>query len=147
MKVTMLLADSAQTSSAEGKLHILGAGWNLIGPEPSPHAVALIVEVDWNAANQPHTLVMELHDADGQPVRLGPDGTVPRVEAQFEIGRPAGHPDGQPLNVPMAFNFGPIPLPAAQRYVWVVSIDGETSDHWRAGFNTRPGAPEAPPPG
>ena len=32
MKVTMLLADSAQ--AIEGKLYILGGGWSITGPDP-----------------------------------------------------------------------------------------------------------------
>ena len=143
MRVTIILADYAQVATAEGKLNVIGAGWNVIGPDPTPYAVGLLVELPWVEANQPHRLVLELHDADDQPLRLGPDGSVPRVEAQFEIGRPVGHPYGQPLHMPMAFNFQPMPLPAGQRLAWVVTIDEMSDDHWRAGFNTRPAV--APP--
>ena len=34
MKVTILLADAAQ--AVEGKLYILGGGWSITGPDPSP---------------------------------------------------------------------------------------------------------------
>ena len=37
----MLLADSAQ--AVEGKLYILGGGWNITGPEPSPSGIAIYI--------------------------------------------------------------------------------------------------------
>ena len=43
MKVTMMLADSAQV--AGGKLYILGGGWSITGPMPCPSAIAVIVVV------------------------------------------------------------------------------------------------------
>ena len=42
MNVTMLLADSAQV--ADGKLYVLGGGWSLTGPDPTPSAVAIKLE-------------------------------------------------------------------------------------------------------
>ena len=39
MKVTILLADAAQ--AAEGKLYVLGGGWSITGPDPSPMALAI----------------------------------------------------------------------------------------------------------
>ena len=35
----MLLCDAAQ--AVEGKLYILGGGWNTIGPDPAPTAIAM----------------------------------------------------------------------------------------------------------
>ena len=43
MKVTMLLADAAQ--AVNGKLYILGGGWSVAGPDPTPMAIALKMEV------------------------------------------------------------------------------------------------------
>ena len=43
IRATLMLADAAQ--AADGKLYILGGGWNLIGPEPSPTAIAMHFEV------------------------------------------------------------------------------------------------------
>ena len=37
MKVSLLLADSAQ--AVAGKLYLLGGGWTVTGPEPSPFAM------------------------------------------------------------------------------------------------------------
>ena len=81
MKVTMLLADSAQ--AVGGKLYILGGGWSITGPMPSPSAIALKIEVPWDLAARRHNILLELVDADGQPIRLPtPQGEQPvRAEA------------------------------------------------------------------
>ena len=61
----MLLADSAQV--ADGKLYILGGGWSVTGPDPTPSAVAMKVGVDWHEFNTEHHWELFLEDADGQP--------------------------------------------------------------------------------
>src|SRR5712692_6126152 len=58
MKVTMLLADAAQ--AVNGKLYILGGGWSVTGPAPSPSAIALKIEVPWDEANTRHKLTLDL---------------------------------------------------------------------------------------
>ena len=63
MKVTILLADAAQ--AAEGKLYVLGGGWSITGPDPSPMALAIKIEVPWDQANHPHTCRLELLDSEG----------------------------------------------------------------------------------
>jgi hypothetical protein len=68
MKVTMLLADSVQ--AVEGKLYILGGGWSITGPQPTPMAIALKVDVTWTEANTPHTVQLDLFNEDGQPVMV-----------------------------------------------------------------------------
>src|SRR3954454_25236903 len=68
VKVTMLLADFAQV--ADGKLTVVGGGWSLSGPEPTPFGIAILVHVPWDQANRRHTLRLELIDADGQPVLM-----------------------------------------------------------------------------
>ena len=66
MKVTMLLADYVQVS--DGKLTVVGGGWSLTGPEPTPFGIAILVHVPWDQANRRHTLRLELVDADGRAV-------------------------------------------------------------------------------
>lgn len=137
MRVTLLLADSAQ--AVAGKLYILGGGWSVTGPEPSPSALALKIEVPWDQSNIDHNLLIELLDADGHPVELPtPDGDQPmRVESSFVVGRPPEAPPGTPLDIPLAINFGPLPLEPGGRYQWRVWIDGETEEGWQLGFSTR----------
>src|SRR5271155_2565708 len=90
----MLLADSAQV--ADGKLYILGGGWSVTGPDPTPSAVAMKVMVDWHEFNTSHHWELFLEDADGQPVRFDtPDGPQPiEVRGDFSAAAPDGAPDG-----------------------------------------------------
>lgn len=47
MRASIVLADFAETDPG-GKVHILGAGWSVIGPQPSPQAVAGFLQVPPN---------------------------------------------------------------------------------------------------
>jgi hypothetical protein len=137
-KVTLLLADSAQ--AVAGKLYVLGGGWSLTGPDPSPMALAVKVEVPWDQTNRPHQLRLELIDFDGNPVIVEGDGNPQTlfVEGNFEVGRPPGLKPGTPIDFPFAINLGPIPLTPDSRYTWQLSIDGQREDDWRVAFTTRP---------
>lgn len=140
MHATLLLADSAQ--ALDGKLYILGGGWSIIGPDPSPMAIALKIDVPWDQANVKHPLRLELVDEDGNAFMVEtPDGEQPlRIEAQLEVGRPPGTRAGTPLAAVMAINLTPLPLEPDKRYVWVLYIDNATRDEWRSRFDTRPAA-------
>ena len=137
MKVTILLADAAQ--AVEGKLFVLGGGWSITGPEPSPMALAIKIEVPWDQANQQHACRLELLDSDGQAVLVDTgEGEQPIfIEAGFEVGRPAGVKPGTPIDLPIALRLGPLPLPPAGRFEWRLSIDGEEHPDWRVAFSTR----------
>lgn len=137
MNVTMILADSAQ--AVGGKLYILGGGWSVTGPEPSPMALAIKIEIPWDQTNQKHKLRLELIDSDGNPVD-SPDqeGTPLFIEGDFEVGRPPGMKPGTPIDFPFAINLGPIPLDPDTRYAWQLSIDGHSDEDWRVAFSTRP---------
>jgi hypothetical protein len=106
VKVTMLLADSAQVS--EGKLFILGAGWSVTGPAPAPSAVALLIDVPWDETNVSHHWRLDLVDSDGNPLIIPtPEGEQPLViEGQFEVGRPPGIARGSSIGMPLAINLG-----------------------------------------
>ena len=144
VRVTMMLADSAQ--AVEGKLYILGGGWNITGPEPSPSALAIHVDVPWDLANVRHPWKLELVDSDGEPVMvstpLGEQALV--LQGEFEVGRPPGVTPGTGLGVPLAINLGPIPLPPGGRYEWRLSISDESDEDWRLPFSTRIAASPAP---
>lgn len=138
MRALLLLADAAQ--AVEGKLYILGGGWSVTGPEPSPMAVAVKIEVPWDLANQVHDVELTLLDEDGQPA---PEGAPLRIDGRVEVGRPPGLARGTALDVPLAVSVGPIAgLRPGGRYEWVLRINSETNDAWRAGFQVRslPGA-------
>lgn len=129
-----MLADAAQ--AVEGKLYILGGGWSITGPQPTAMAIALKLEVPWDQANRRHRWQIELLDGDGLLVQLSvmPNGghlqTV-HIQGELEVGRPAGLPPGTALDVPMAINIGPLPLPPGQRFVWKLTIDEETREDWQ----------------
>ena len=136
MRTTLLLADAVQ--AADNKLFILGGGWTFTGPEVGPMGVAAVVEVDWHEANTPHTFRLELQGPDGRPTAIGPDRQPLTIAGTLEVGRPPGHPAGVPFNVPLAFNFAPLPLAPGSRYVWALFLDNGESPDATVGFNTRP---------
>ena len=138
MNVTMLIADSAQV--ADGKLYILGGGWSVTGPEPVPSAVAIKVAVDWHEFNSPHHWELILEDADGKLVQFEtPEGTQTiEVRGDFSTTTPDDVPQGTPVDVPIAVNFGPIPLAPASRFTWRLVIDGESLPGASVSFTTHP---------
>jgi hypothetical protein len=143
MKVNLLLADHAD--AVGGKLYINGGGWNVTGPQPAPSAIAMLIEVPWDQTNTKHPVLLELLDADGNAVEVesGDESEPVKVESVLEVGRPPGVKPGTSLAVPLAVNFGPIPLEAGSQYVWRLTIDGHSEDDWNLTFSTRPNPPEA----
>jgi hypothetical protein len=133
----MLLADAAQ--EVNGKLYVLGGGWSVTGPEVPPMAIALKIDVPWNEANRRRQWELVLLDADGSPVTF-PSADGPqelRVGGDFEVGRPPGLTPGSDIDLPLAVNVGPLPLPPGARYTWRLQIDGETQEHWQLSFTVR----------
>src|SRR5947207_13628047 len=111
MKVTMMLADAAQ--AVNGKLYIMGGGWSVMGPEPTPYAIALKVEVPWDETNKRHTLVLRLLDDDGRPVRVAArneDPSALEVPAYFGVGRPSAGLAGGPIEWPFVIKLAPMPM-------------------------------------
>jgi hypothetical protein len=139
MMATILLADAAQ--AIDNKLYVLGGGWSVTGPDPTPSAIAIALKVPWDEANRRHDMRVELLDSDGVPIAVGP---VPEeakpivIESQFEVGRPPGLKPGTPIDLGFAVSLGPLPLPPGGRYEWRLSIDGQSEAHWHAAFSTRP---------
>ncbi|MEX2458446.1 MAG: hypothetical protein WD770_05625 [Actinomycetota bacterium] len=140
MKVTLLLADAAH--AVDNKLYILGGGWSVTGPDPVPFAIAMKVEVPWDRTNERHSWILRLLDADGRPVSVetGQGGRAVEISGEFEVGRPPGIPPGTPIDLSLAINSGPIPIPPGGRYVWRLAIDDEQDSDWEVGFTTRPAA-------
>jgi hypothetical protein len=99
VKITMMLADAAQ--QVGGKLYVLGGGWSTTGSPTPPMAVAIKIEVPWDRTS------------DVRPVE---------VTGELEVGRPAGLPDGTPLDAPLVVSFGPMPLESG-RYEWRLEIE------------------------
>lgn len=133
----MILCDAAQ-SAPDGKLHILGAGWSQTGSPTAPMALAVMVKVPWDRANQKIKMAFSLLDADGSPVVL-PTPLGPKTlgsEAEMEVGRPAGLPHGSSIDASFALNVGSLPLQPG-RYEWRLLIGGD--DKVQAPFTVRAG--------
>lgn len=122
MRATMLLSDHAQV--ANGKLYVLGGGWthSLHVDTPMPLAVAVQLDIPWTAANEKHSLSLELTDDDGNGVEI--DGAPVRVEGEFEAGRPPGIKPGSDLRELIVFKFDGIHLPQGG-YVFVLAVNSE----------------------
>jgi hypothetical protein len=138
MKVTMILADYAQV--ADGKLTIVGGGWSVTGPLPTPFAIALLFEVPWDQANVKHRFRLDLVDSDGHMVFMpaAEESEDPvALEGEFETGRPRAHTPGTTLSVPIAFNLPGPPIPPGGRYEWRLTVNGESDENWNLPFSTR----------
>jgi hypothetical protein len=140
-KVTMMLADAAQ--AVAGKLYILGGGWSLTGPDPTPMAVVVDVKVPYHLARDEHTFRLALMDADGGSI-TAPDGQPIAVEGGFQCGEPDPNVKvGTPSDASFAVNLGPVPLPSSNRLEWRLWIDSRTDAEWYLAFTTRRAASEA----
>jgi hypothetical protein len=139
LKVTMMLADHA--AAVGGKLYISGGGWSITGPAPTPGAIAMDVKVPWDEREQEHKLLLELLDADGQPVLVPtPLGVKPlNIEGKLKLKGPIDPnvKPGTPLDAPFAINYGPVPLPPGARFEWRLSVNGHMDEDWTLPFTTR----------
>lgn len=126
IKATLMLCDFAQV--ADGKLNIMGGGWSVANAMQGH--IAVLFRIPWDRANQRITAVLTLLDQDGRSV---PDENGTKITMQLEVGRPPGLSRGSDLDAPLA-----IPIPSVQlppgRYEWVLSLEGQTEDHWHLPF-------------
>jgi hypothetical protein len=122
IEVTLVLCDAAQVDQS-GKVHMLGAGWSTTGSPTAPSAVVVMLGIPWDRTNQKIHVALELTDDDGQPVIVpGQFGdTAVRIEADVEVGRPPGTPEGVTLEANLAPSIPPLPL-AAGRYSWRLQL-------------------------
>lgn len=121
----LLVADAAD--SVNGKLYLLGGGWDrlkvpqLPGTPAVPFAVALGINVPWSLTNRKISFSVDVLDADGGEVGQLAGG-------EFEVGRPPGLRAGTPqrfqVTMPAQPQFG-----AEGRYVIRCSVDGAELGH------------------
>jgi hypothetical protein len=120
----------------------MGAAWERIGVtdfnQPLSISFALGVLVPWNAADRPHTVVLTIHDADGQPLDF-------RVEANFAPGRPANL-NGETQRVLLAVPAAGVRLPAPGDYVLSATVDGLDAKAVRFSAVQAQQQPQAAPP-
>ena len=119
----MLLCDAAQ--AADGKLYVLGGGFSHVYTPnaPATMALAILIAVPWNRANEKHTVEAVLVTADGQQVEMG--DTPIMAGGELEVGRPPGLRAGTQLNTSLVFNFNGLVLEIGD-YVWELRVNGGT---------------------
>jgi hypothetical protein len=114
----LLLADRAEVLI--GKLYIMGGMITnfFITQEPAPvsFAIALAVEVPWNAANEKIDIAVTFEDSDGQEIA--------RVAFGLTVGRPPNLRPGTTQVVPFALQQITLVLPKVGEYVARSLIDG-----------------------
>jgi hypothetical protein len=65
------------------------------------------------------------------------DGEEPvEVRGDFEVGRPAGLPQGASLDLPLAVSVPPLQLKPDGRFVWRLVVDGEADENLTVSFTT-----------
>lgn len=121
---TSLLADAA--SQADGKLYILGAGWDTITASVFPTvqpsiAVILVIEFDPEEVDPSE---FDLHDfeinlVDEEGMRLSPS-----AKGLFELKDPQKLAPGVPIRQPLAVTFVNVSLPRAGGYKFAVLVNG-----------------------
>jgi hypothetical protein len=117
----MLLCDGAD--AVEGKLYILGGGWShTLANVPVNMALAIMIAVPWNQANEKHDVHAALVSEDGETVEI--EGNQVIASGELEVGRPAGLRAGTQLNTPLVLGFNGLVLKSGG-YVWELRIGGE----------------------
>lgn len=115
----LLLCDHCE--AVNGKLYMTGGGWNVLRLPELPHewsfSIGLGVDVAWHETNDPHELVVSVHDPDG--VELGEGLT-----ANFEAGRPPGLPHGQEQRLVMSIG-ATATFSTAGPHAAIVQVNGD----------------------
>jgi hypothetical protein len=115
----LLLSDHSE--SVNGKLYMVGGGWNVLRLPELPHDwgfhIALGLDVGWDETNTGHSIAVTIHDPDG--VELG-EG----LSAEFEAGRPPGMPAGQEQRLVMSIGTAAT-FTSAGPHAAIVEADGE----------------------
>jgi len=125
--VKLILCDAA-SADGSGKLSMLGAGWSITGSPTAQQAVAVMIRIPWERANEKIPFSLQLLDPEGELVELATlEGTpIPlRQDGEIEVGRPPGLPAGTSLAASVALNVSPMPL-APGTYTWRLQIGDQT---------------------
>ena len=134
MKLRAFLADGVQAS--EGKLNVLGAGWNRLAMRrfPTRHdrvGIGALVVLEAGDAGQ-HTLILRLLDPDGAPAALATDAEgTPRQAISIGFGA-TGATDGlDETIVPLAFNLDGLVFREPGTYAFELQVDDGDAERLR----------------
>jgi hypothetical protein len=115
------LCDAAD--SVGGKLYILGGGWSQLHTRTLPRlALAIKLEVPWEAAGEPLAISAVLKTAAGVPWKV--DGKDVAAEGEFALGRPPGLGETSPLDAVFVMHVAGLRFEPG-RYTWYLTVAGE----------------------
>ena len=128
----LILADYAQAIG--NKVYIMGGGWDRLTvnsgfPVQQSVGIASSVIVPWNETNQETTLEIEVLTEDGV--------SIAKVEAKFNVGRPANLTEGQDQRAQLALNV-PLSFKEPGTYVIVAKLQGQEEEE-KTVFKVVPG--------
>lgn len=156
-RVVVLLADYVAVDSA-GKLTAVGAGFTMIGLEPTgltaPMHIAVMIDVPSKYDGQEFALSLQLHDDvnDGAVQVAGAASGLPealRVQQVIAVTRPQANgafylPPSMFARVQISMGFpNGLPLAAGGFYSWRAEVDGQHHPSWGASFHVL--GPPPPP--
>jgi hypothetical protein len=125
--VHLILCDAA-SNDANGKVHMLGAGWSITRTPTTPHAV--VAMVGFPASEIPDDgslpITLCLYGPDDQPVvaRAGDAELTLRSEGILTVGNPLVDADvaaDAPIKAVYSLSVAPLPLPPGQ-YRWSITV-------------------------
>ena len=144
MRAVIILADFAETDASTGKVHILGAGWSVTGPQPAPQAVVALIDVPPERVGQSIPVTLRLTDRMGRVVEVQDPSGTQRIEVagQVETREPDGWDRSTDLRVAFTASLMLLPLQPGESYAWSVEIEGQALAS--AEFHVRPAPPGSP---
>jgi len=114
----VVLADFAQ--AAQGKLNLIGGGWNLHNathyPSTLQFGVGIGILIPWSLTNRKFSFQFAIRASEGPEVASG--------GGDFEVGRQPGMPPGMVQRVVIGFS-GQLQLPSPGTYELTVSAGGD----------------------
>ncbi|MBA2609127.1 MAG: hypothetical protein H0U92_09325 [Actinobacteria bacterium] len=134
----LMLANHAEAH--DGLLYLMGAGWNdlrqmVVPGQPAPPfhiGIGLSILVGWNETNRRHHVVLYVEPEDG-------GDPLVQVEADLEVGRPAGAIEGSDQRTVLALN-GIVTFPTPGGYRLVAQLGEDTrAVSFRVHQDTPPG--------
>ena len=116
-----ILADGAQ--EANGKLYILGGGWDTLLSHTYPFthpqlSLAVKLSVPWSESARPHEVLVDLVDEDGLSILPEP----PRL--QLTLTRPLNAGPGDEIALPFTLTLAQLTIPRPARYSVLLHVDG-----------------------